>query len=91
MLDWAGHLACHWGRGAGPHLGGRPSLPLPDGPDDPGRSGTSGGERLSDAELAESLLDAVEVSLQAVAGRGILAHMFSILPKAGMSEDCLPS
>ena len=93
VLDRAGHLDLPPGLEELDHiLVADHRFPLADGPHDPReiRDGRTEGA-WSDAELADSLLDAVENSLEAVAGRGILAHMFSILPKAGMSEDCLPS
>jgi putative hydrolase len=37
------------------------------------------------------LIEAIGNSLEAVAGIGILAHMFSVLPKAGMCEKDLSS
>jgi len=45
--------------------------------------------RYRDAELADVLIESVGNSLPAVAGRGILAHMFSVLPKVGMAETDL--
>lgn len=37
------------------------------------------------------LIESVGNSLERVSGNGILAHMFSVLPKAGMSEADLPA
>jgi putative hydrolase len=41
----------------------------------------------ADADLLEVLVEATGNSLGPVAGSGILAHLFSVLPKAGLRED----
>jgi putative hydrolase len=63
---------------------------MEDGPHNPKEvlNGIADG-RWDSAALAEVLIEAIGNSLEAVAGVGILAHMFSVLPKSGMSEHDL--
>jgi putative hydrolase len=65
-------------------------FPMADGPHHPKEvEADRAAGRYRDAELADVLIESVGNSLPAVAGRGILAHMFSVLPKVGMAETDL--
>ncbi|HEX4245463.1 MAG TPA: PHP domain-containing protein [Acidimicrobiales bacterium] len=65
-------------------------FPMEDGPHHPKevQTGIDDG-RWGREALAAVLIESVGNSLEAVAGIGILAHMFSVLPKSGMSEEDL--
>jgi putative hydrolase len=93
VLDQAGALDLPPGLEALDHiLVADHQFPMEDGPHHPKevQSGIEEG-RWDRAVLAGVLVEAIGNSLEAVAGIGILAHMFSILPKAGMSEEDLSS
>jgi putative hydrolase len=92
VLDRSGRLDLPPGTGALDHvLVADHQFPLADGPHPPAeiKAGREDGT-WTDDELVASLIESVGHSLGTVAGRGILAHMFSIPPKTGMSEDDLP-
>ncbi len=65
-------------------------LPRPEGPMHPAEAATQLSDgRLSRSELIEDLVEATVNSLDCY-DRVILAHLFSILPKCGVSEDEVP-
>ena len=93
VLDQAGALDLPPGLEALDHvLVADHQFPMDDGPHDPRevRAGIEAG-RWDKGSLASVLIESVGNSLERVAGIGILAHMFSVLPKAGMSEADLPA
>jgi putative hydrolase len=93
VLDQAGTLDLPPGLEALDHiLVADHQFPMEDGPHDPKEvlAGVESG-RWDRGALAAVLIEAVGNSLDRVAGVGILAHMFSVLPKAGMSEADLPA
>ena len=93
VLDHAGTLDLPSGLEALDHvLVADHQFPMDDGPHDPRevRTGIEAG-RWDRAALASVLIESVGNSLERVSGNGILAHMFSVLPKAGMSEADLPA
>jgi putative hydrolase len=92
VLDHAGHLDLPPGLEPLDHiLVADHQFPLEDGPHHPKEIEAQRAEgQWDDTVLATLLIEAVGNSLGVVEGRGILAHMFSILPKAGMSEEMLP-
>jgi putative hydrolase len=66
-------------------------FPMADGPHNPKevRALREDGLR-DDQELIGMLVEATGRSVERVAGFGILAHLFSVLPKAGLREDDVP-
>jgi putative hydrolase len=67
-------------------------FPMADGPHNPKEIlGQRKEGRWDDRELLEILVEATGRSVERVAGFGILAHLFSVLPKAGLQEDEVPA
>ena len=67
-------------------------FPMEDGPHHPKEVEAQRAEgRRSEQELIELLITATGSSLEQVAGHGILAHLFSVLPKAGLAEENVPA
>jgi putative hydrolase len=89
ILDQDGHLDLPAGLSRLDHvLVADHQFPLADGPHNPKEVLAQRREGAwADQALLEILIEATGNSLGSVAGFGILAHLFSVLPKAGLRED----